>query len=212
MLNSYWCDGVFEFKDFVKTSLKWLVKCLDHPGLRSHGHVIRACLRFIVFWPILSNESEYGLHSYHIWFTPGESGFGPQSIMAARAPNPFVFDPCITHLTSFLTCAIPCSAKWLFSLKFLALAIAVWMRNRKTRHYATVAFGKFWSRLAWLHTAWICSSVTWLHLRPENWFASRHTSHFLFTSSSTPHFLHESNLIVCHAFFFDLNDVKIRNS
>ena len=187
-------------------------KCLVHPGLWSHGYVIRACLRFIVFWLILPNESEYGLHSYHIGFTPGEPGFGPQPIMAARTPNPFVFDPCLAHLTSFLTYAIPCSAKWLFDLKFFSFAIAVWMRDRKTSHYAIVAFSKFWSRLARQHAAWTCSSVTWLQRWQKNWFASLHTSHFLLTSSSVPHFRHESNLIAYCAFFFDLNDVEIRSS
>ena len=119
-----------------------------------------------------------------------------------------VFDPCITHLASLLSWAISCSTKWLFDLKFLALA--VWMRNRRTDHHTTVAFGKFWSRIARWHAAWICSSVTWLQLWQEKWVTSLHIVHFFSTSSSVPHFLQESNLIAYCMFFFNLNSMKIR--
>ena len=62
--------------------------------------------------------------------------------MAAGTPNSLILDPCFAHLASLLTKTVSRPVNWLFSLKFLALAVAVWMGNRKTGHYATVAFGK----------------------------------------------------------------------
>ena len=73
----------------------------------------------------------------------GQSGFGSQAVMATGTPNSLILDPCFAHLASLLSKTVSCTVNWLFSLKFLALAIAVWMRNRKTRHYAAVAFGRF---------------------------------------------------------------------
>jgi hypothetical protein len=76
-------------------------------------------------------------------FASGQSGFGSQAVMTTGTPNSLILDPCLTHLASLLTETVSCTVNWLFSLKFLALAIAVWMRNRKTRHYATVVLNKF---------------------------------------------------------------------
>ena len=130
--------------------------------------------------------------------------------MTAWTPNSFITEPGFTHLTSLLTKAVSSSIKWFFSLKFFALAITVWMRNRKTRHYTAIVFSKFCSMFASLHIEWICLSVTWLQLWQKNWIASLHTLHFVFTSNSVPHLLHDSILIVYGMLFFNLNNMKIR--
>ena len=130
--------------------------------------------------------------------------------MTTWTPDTFIVNPCFTHLASFLTLAISCSFNGFFCFKLFACTITIWMRYRKTSHYATLDFGTLDRILTSKQFAWICSSVTLLQLWQKNWFSFLQISHFLFTSSSLPHFLHESNLIMSCTLFFDLNDMKIR--